>query len=58
MNILSSYEHELFNTENVDDLALFFVEPLQESINYIISYVDDWRLCVQWISADNHVAKT
>ena len=58
MNILSSHDHELFNTENVDDLALFVVEPLQESINYIISSVDDWRLCVLWISADNHVAKT
>ena len=58
MNILSSHDHELFKTENVADLALFVVEPLQESINYIISSVDDWRLCVLWISANNHVAKT
>ena len=58
MNILNSHDHELFNTRNVADLALFVVEPLQESINYINSSVDDWRLCVLWISADNHVAKT
>ena len=58
MNILSSHDHELFNTENVDDLALFVVKPLQERINYINSSVDDWRLCVLWIIAYNHVAKT
>ena len=57
MNILSSHDHELFNNENVADLALLVIEPLQENINYIISSVDDWRLCVLWISADNNVAK-
>ena len=58
MNIINTYDHELFNTENVDYLALFVVEPLHERFNYIISSVDDWRLCVLWISANNHVAKT
>ena len=47
MNILSCHEHEFFNSENVADLALFNVELLQESINYIISSVDD---CKTWVA--------
>ena len=58
LNIFSSHDHGLLHTENVADLALFVVEPLQESVNNIVSSVDDWRLCVLGIGADNHVAKT
>ena len=55
---LSIHDHELFNNRNVADLALFVVEPLQESVNHVFSSIDDWRPSVLWISADNHVAKT
>ena len=58
MNILSSHDHWLLDTENVADLALFVIKPLQESVNNIVSSVDDRRIRVLRISADNHVAKT
>ena len=58
LNIFSSHDHGFLDTENVADLALFVIKSLQESVNNIVSSEDDWRLCVLWISADNHVAKT
>ena len=58
LNIFSSHDHGLLHTENVADLALFVIKPLQESVNHVFSSIDDWRLRVLWISADNHVAKT
>ena len=58
LNIFSSHDHWLLNTENVADLALFVIKSLQESVNHVFSSIDDWRLRVLWISADNHVAKT
>ena len=58
LNIFSSQDHGLFNTENVADLALFVIKSLQESVNHVFSSIDDWRLRVLWISADNHVAET
>ena len=58
LNIFSSHDHGLFDTENVADLALFVIKPLQKRVDNIVSPTDDWRHSVLWISADNHVAKT
>ena len=58
LNIFSSHDHGLLDTENVADIALFVIKPLQERVDNIFSSIANWRLTLLWISADNHVAKT
>ena len=37
LNIFSSHDHGLLDTENGADIALFVIKPLQESVNNIVS---------------------